>query len=350
MAGRAVVRSAPAPTADEVTEARVLGHAPLLAHLAAKLEEGSPPQSIVFAGPQGVGKRTCAIWYARLLLCTDRRSPDAPCDDCAGCRKVLGGTHPDVYEVRRREERTQIVAEQIDHVIRAAAFPPLEAEHRLFLFSEAHLLNETCMNMLLKTLEEPRPEQTFILIAPTTRALLPTVLSRSQVHRFGPVAQDVMADWLSARCSDAARAALAASLSEGRPGFALKLLRDEALWQLRSRILDAAESLARADAGTALTVGEQLGGLIDGDKRQALDHILSFLGAWVRDVCWISHGLDDARLINLDRADALRRCASRYAPERARSAMAAIDEARGHVQRNVNTTLLLGRLSLHLRP
>lgn len=335
----------------EPFEARVAGHDHFLKRFGEELVDGKVGQAYVFVGQPGVGKRTTALWLARLLLCASPSDGGMrPCDTCASCQKVLHGTHPDVYEVTRQEGRTQIRMEQIEALLKAAEYDPFEGAFQVFLLSEAEALNDATMNALLKWLEEPRHQQVFVLCVPSARMLLPTILSRCRVLRFAPLPLDEVSGWLRGRSADTARAELAGALSEGRPGFGLRLLHDEKVWEVREKVVAHAVALGRADAGAALDVAEKLEGSLGADKRADLDRLLTFLAAWYRDVLWLSKGLDASRILNLDRRAELTDIARRYPLERALAALAALDEARVHVARNVNPKLLFARLALRLRP
>lgn len=328
----------------------MVGHEPVLERFGADLVDGTLGSAYVFVGPSGVGKRTCALWLARLLLCESRPSGALrPCDACATCRKVLGGVHPDVYEVTRQEKRTQIRMEQVREMLAAAEYAPFEGALRLFLLSEAEALNEASMNALLKRLEEPRSDQVFVLCVPTARALLPTILSRCRTVRFAPVAPGVVTGWLARRGGEAGRADVAAALCEGRPGYGLRLLQDSRLWQVRESVVSQAIALGSGDAGQAMAVADALEQSIGSDKSGDIDRLLTFLTAWYRDVMWLVHGLDGERLLNIDRREALVGVARRFSPERAAAAMQALEEARVHARRNVNPKLLFARLALRLR-
>ena len=328
-----------------------MGHDRFLKRFGDDLVDGTVGSAYVFVGEPGGGKRTTALWLARLLLCPSPSDGGTrPCDACASCHRVLHGTHPDVYEITRQEGRTQVRMEQIEALLKAAEYDPFEGAFQVFLLSDAESLNEASMNSLLKWLEEPRRQQVFVLCAPSARMLLPTILSRCRVFRFAPVPSVDVRRWLRERTADAARADLAAALSEGRPGFGLRLLADDKVWLVREKVVGHALALGGADAGTALEVAEKLEASLGADKRGDMDRLLTFLTAWYRDIAWLAKGLDASRILNVDHRADLASIARRFPLEQALGALAALDEARAHVSRNVNPKLLLARLALHLRP
>lgn len=152
--------------------------------------------TLLFAGPNGVGKRFAARALAQALLC-ERRS-DA-CGECPTCRRVEAGTHEAILEIK--PDGVQI---KIDQAREVAEFLQLvrTGRSRVIVIDQAQALNPQAANSLLKILEEP-PEGTFILLlAPTAAAVLPTLRSRSRIVPFRSLTVDELAqlqpapDWV----------------------------------------------------------------------------------------------------------------------------------------------------------
>jgi DNA polymerase-3 subunit delta' len=331
----------------ESISSTILGHDPALNILRGALSR--PAQAYLFIGPDAVGKRTCGLWLARLLLCDTAH--DGPCGRCSACHKVLAGSHPDIVFISPPEKKQSIGVEQVRSLQQSARFAPIEGRHKIFVLAQAERLTEQAANCLLKSLEEPQPNRVFILCAPSQAALLPTVVSRCQVIRLSPVPGAALAGWLVENGVERDRAALAATLSEGRPGQALRLARDNKVWEYRETVLGYAERLATADGHDVMEMAEKLEPNRGGtdDKRQAIERALEMFGGWFRDVSCLKAGVDEAQLINRDRAEALRVAAGRYTQQRAVEALRSLQEAREHMAANVNPRLLFARLLLHLK-
>lgn len=329
----------------------VLGHDLIRDVLRRALTGAGPAQTYLFSGAEGVGKRTVGYWFARLLLCAGR-APDAAdaCGQCTSCRKAAAESHPDIVEVSLLEKRATIGVEQAREVQRAARFAPIEGNWKIFLFTEAHRLTEQAMNSLLKLLEEPQDRRVFILMAPTRTALLPTILSRCQLLRFAPVPTPQVNAWLADLGADGARTELAAVLSEGRPGMALRMVSDTRLWDFRQKVLSYAASLAGADKLQLMEIAEKLEAAGGSDKRLAIERTLEVLTMWFRDVIWLQRSLDERRVLNRDYIEPLHEAATRYSVERVLHAVDALREARDQFAHNVNAKLMYMRLLLHLCP
>src|SRR5580765_5800009 len=174
----------------------VIGHRRLVDLLARAVSRASLPPSLIFAGPDGVGKRFVAAATAQALNCpnitagSDRA--DA-CGTCSSCTRIARGMHPDVLIVEPGDIGN-IKIEQVRDVVDRAGYRPFEGKRRVVIIDEADALMPQAQNALLKTLEEPPPSSVFLLITARPDALLLTVLSRCPRLRFRPLdAGDVAA-------------------------------------------------------------------------------------------------------------------------------------------------------------
>src|SRR2546422_4177797 len=166
-----------------------IGNRKVIERLRAKLQQDRFPHSLIFSGPEGVGKHTCALMIAKALNCTRAATGDF-CGECASCRKIDSGTHPDVMTISVEEEATRIKIDQIRDLLVMLNLQPLEGRNKVFIIDPADLLNAEAENALLKGLEEPPENSFFILITVNVHELLLTVRSRCQVYNFTPLTLD----------------------------------------------------------------------------------------------------------------------------------------------------------------
>ncbi|MFN3690724.1 MAG: AAA family ATPase, partial [Fimbriimonadales bacterium] len=161
----------------------VLEPEPLRCTLERMLMRPSPPQSLLIVGIAGVGKRTLARALAAAWLCP-QRTPHGHCQTCPVCQKWSDtGEHPDLRVLQ--PEPDQIKIDAVRAMRGWTSFAPAVAPFRFVILEEAHRLNPAAANALLKTLEEPPPRYHFILTAPASDLLLPTILSRCRILRLG---------------------------------------------------------------------------------------------------------------------------------------------------------------------
>lgn len=132
------------------------------------------PPSLIFAGPQGIGKKLVALEFARQAT-GDRRALDLS-QPMAQTENIFF-ISPDGAQIKIEQARE------------AMHFLSLGREGRklIMIFDQAHLMGPQAANALLKSIEEPPPGVHFIFIAPSPAMLLSTIRSRSQVVRFAPL-------------------------------------------------------------------------------------------------------------------------------------------------------------------
>ncbi|MCE2510761.1 MAG: DNA polymerase III subunit gamma/tau [Alphaproteobacteria bacterium] len=137
--------------------------------------------AFVLTGVRGVGKTTTARILARALNCTGpdgKGGPAAsPCGQCEHCRAIAEGNHVDVLEM---DAASRTGVENIRELLDGVRYRPVMARTKVYIIDEVHMLSTQAFNALLKTLEEPPSNVTFIFATTETRKVPVTVLSRCQ--------------------------------------------------------------------------------------------------------------------------------------------------------------------------
>ncbi|PKL48042.1 MAG: DNA polymerase III subunit delta' [Candidatus Riflebacteria bacterium HGW-Riflebacteria-2] len=194
--------------------------------LSYSFSSGRIAQTYLFAGSESTGRLPAARSFAALLQCEkpvtlDGLAADA-CGVCESCRRIAGDSHPDVTVIR--PDGTEIRIDQVRALQETAALKPGTGRWLIFILDPADRLNQSSANSLLKILEEAPSHVVFILIARETGAILPTVLSRSEIVRFAsPSPSEIRAVLAEKHALSAEAAAICCSLSEGRLGQSLLL-------------------------------------------------------------------------------------------------------------------------------
>jgi DNA polymerase-3 subunit gamma/tau len=134
----------------------------------------------LFAGPQGVGKTSCARILAKALNC-EKGLTDKPCSVCAPCREIAEGRSLDVIEIDGASNRG---IDEIRTLRDNVKFAPLNGRCKVYIIDEVHMLTQEAFNALLKTLEEPPPYVKFIFATTQPQKVLATILSRCQRFDF----------------------------------------------------------------------------------------------------------------------------------------------------------------------
>ena len=337
--------------------------------------------AVIFAGMEGVGKFTTASEWARLLLCHEPRAPAGQgpyesCGRCASCCAWEGGTHPDFHHVYK--ELRQFTADgkgkpaPVDLPIdvireflieRVASRPTLSAR-KIFVVDEAEKLNTSSQNALLKVLEEPPGYCCIILLCTRLEKLLPTIKSRTQVVRFGPIDEARVVDHLRRKGLEDSKALFFARLAQGSLGLADQWGALEAaegrLYDTKRRIVAGMASLKLVDtldfAGQLLEDAKalseswaDLGGLTSRAdlNRRSQKTIVRILVSSLDDVMKLPLGLD-RRPVNADQWDCIEALAGRIGPEQAATRIADGYESMQWIESGVNDRLNLERLLLKI--
>jgi DNA polymerase III subunit delta' len=235
----------------------MFGHDDAEAAMAESLTGGRPHHAWLITGPKGVGKATLAYRFARRLLgarvLDDRPLSSDPDDPIV--RKIASGAHPDVRTATRIDpEKYEIKRDVTVNAIRTLTqFFTMKADGasgvRVGIVDCADDMNANAANALLKTLEEPPPGGTLILIAHAPGRLLPTIRSRCRKLTLSPLSEDAMTRALpdiDAVCR---------ALARGCPGRAkaIAALGGEKLYRTLSRHLSG---LPRAPLDEALALAD----------------------------------------------------------------------------------------------
>lgn len=204
---------------------RFIGNKKVKEQLAALMQAGRFPHAVIFEGEEGLGKRTIAQEVADALLC---RGENKPCHQCSQCKKADAKIHPDLFLHSAAGGARSFHIDTVRSVIEDVCIQPNEAEYKVYILGNVHLMSTSAQNAILKVLEEPPSYVRFILTTENKSALLPTVLSRSVVFTLeGVFAQDG-AKYISSNFDDISfeEAADAVNSSGGNIGKALSGLKE----------------------------------------------------------------------------------------------------------------------------
>jgi DNA polymerase-3 subunit delta' len=243
---------------------QVVGHNEIKKGLVKMHDTNRLPHALLLAGQEGTGGLPLAMAFAQLLFCTNRQEFDS-CGDCPGCRKASRLEHPDLHIsfpafapkqgakalsrhfitsfreffvqspygttydwlqfIDAENKQGNIPAEECREIIDTLNLKSYEGGKKIQIIWRPEYLGKEG-NILLKLIEEPPADTLILMVAENPNEVLPTILSRTQMVRLGPIPPADIAQGLSDRSlADPKRAVQVAHIAGGSFTEALRLIR-----------------------------------------------------------------------------------------------------------------------------
>src|SRR5689334_20225032 len=167
----------------------MVGQEVVTATLRGAIAEGRVGHAYLFTGPRGTGKTTTARILAKALNCEKGPAPD-PCGTCERCLAAEAGGEIDLVEI---DAASNTGVDYVRELREQAAYRPMRARFKIYIVDEVHMLSKPAFNALLKTLEEPPAHVKFLFATTELEKVIETVVSRCQVLRLVPLAEETIA-------------------------------------------------------------------------------------------------------------------------------------------------------------
>lgn len=336
----------------------------------------------IFAGAEGVGKFKTARQWGRLLLCKDVRSQNNgekfadSCGLCESCKLFDNDSHPDFQHVYKelvrftRDGKNKTTPVNLpkdvvkEFLVEKVSSMPAFSDRRVFVVSESEKLNAASQNSLLKVLEEPPEYCCIILLCTRLERLLPTIKSRCQIIRFGPIDEEKIIDKLKETGLDGARSQYFGRLSQGSIGQACDLaaleLGDADLYQAKKELVRSVANYKYADsirlAESFLKESKKVAAIwskmdesvskSDIDRRVEKIFVRIVISA-LQDAMKLD--LDGGeKNINFDQLDDIRTLSRRMSPEQSAEKIVDCYEITRWIDSSVNEKLIFEQLLLNL--
>ncbi len=155
--------------------------------------------SLLFCGPRGVGKTTCARVLAKTVNCKNITDAIEACGECISCQAFQAQRLLNIYELDAASNNS---VEDIRDLAAKIRYAPQEGKYKIYIIDEVHMLSNAAFNAFLKTLEEPPPYVIFILATTEKHKIIPTILSRCQIFDFLRLKKQDMVRQLSSIAED----------------------------------------------------------------------------------------------------------------------------------------------------
>jgi DNA polymerase III subunit delta' len=348
------------------------------------IEQNRVAHAYLLWGPRGVGKDALALEFAKTLLC-ERQGSEA-CDACASCTKIHILQHPNLkivfalpaarseknndngeakFQPDIREEIRSQIAEKaknpyfhfeipkatqinigtIRDVKKESSLAAYEKGMKIFIISDAEMMNDTSANSMLKVLEEPLSDTLFLLTTSRKEKLLPTIISRCQSVRCEVLTDaDIERALTERETIPTEQARLVSRLAGGDYSAALELVHED----LVSQRAEAVRFLRATLSGRSVTLLEDIEERIAENDRGAVDQFLSLLLVWFRDAMLMKEQGAEG-IINQDQQEDLLKFLSRFGNANFPASIGAVERALELLRGNVYLPLVLLSLSVQLK-
>lgn len=291
----------------------ILGNEPLKAYLQKAILENRLAQTLLFSGPDGIGKSLFAKAAAASLL-GKNNSPD--------------------LHIYGPEGKSGLYAiDTIRELIGEEHEASFEGRGKVFILEDAERMQPASANALLKTLEEPTAETTFILLTSNEKEMLPTILSRCTILHFQPLHEEMIGDLLHAK----GHPKRLAKLAHGSVGRAFELAEHPEVEAQRKILF---ELLAKRPSYPELSL--HLAKFDEKDEEdpvkaaRRVEHLFASILMWHRDQHLRQMGVREDLLFFPDEP--------KIEPVALTQVEKAVDQARLAVQRNMKLSVCLTKI------
>ncbi|MDA3864797.1 MAG: DNA polymerase III subunit [Deltaproteobacteria bacterium] len=236
----------------------IIGHKRVISSLKSSWIQNRFPHSVLFSGPEGIGKKTIALNFSRMILSHGQQNADNI------SKRIEHRTHPDLIfidlEWGVKNPTSFIKIEAVRQLERRLKSGSYESNSLVIIIDPAEQMTRGAANALLKTLEEPPDGVFFFLIAVSPHRLPITIRSRCQSYRFSPLSENDIFTSLSRSFSEKKPEDLQkiAEISGGRISRALKYLTSQDYNGLISMADQATETVLNGSLVSILNLADKL--------------------------------------------------------------------------------------------
>jgi len=319
----------------------IIGHEQIIENLQNAIKHNSIAHSYLLEGPKSIGKEKLAKVLAKTLLC--RANDISPCNVCASCVKFDSSNHPD-FHIEEPQGGT-FKKEQIEEIQRSMRLFPYEGRKKIYILKDIDKMTAMAQNSFLKTLEEPPDYVVIIMTVTNSYSLLPTIISRCQILKLTPIANNKIENALvNIYGSTAEEARLITSFSNGIIGKAINLSNSEEFKKLREDIISIISSTIDSDSFKIFSLSEFFT-----DKKDNIDDVLDMMLIWFRDILIYEETGNVNLLINMDKIDMIKTHCNKLSSHRVHDIIKLVQNTKDNIKAKVNYQLSIEVMLLKMQ-
>ena len=254
-------------------------------------------------GDRSIDKQDLAVRFVKAILCKEKEGDS--CDHCNSCIRIDHGNHEDIIYLAA--EGNSIKDETVEELQHRLKKKPYGGDRNIAILQDADTMTLRAQNRLLKTLEEPARGTVLILLSENMENLTRTILSRCVIYKLNPYESMEYNHVLDGAIS------IADMLLDGKP-----------FYEISARLLEHASC-----------------------KEAALE-LLDALESWYRDLAVSEYDSQNRLIFHEERTADLRKRSRLYQRSTIDRAVAAIEEARNDLNRNLNISYTMKNMVLKI--
>ncbi|MFV0519177.1 MAG: ATP-binding protein [Lachnospirales bacterium] len=323
---------------------KILGNENLIKNMQTLAENQTFSHSYIIEGIRGSGKSLLSDFFAKAILC---EGENKPCGTCLSCISFDTENNPDFFKFKRDKQSfgIDIIRDNFSQVLN---IKPFRSKYKVVIIEEADTLTVQAQNAILKSIEEPPSYMVFILIAESSKFLLPTIVSRCSCLCTEPLSLDLIKDEIYKKNIDddidKEYLSFSVAASEGSLGRCLFFLQDEEFRHTRKKVLDFLQNIGNMHIVDVIKKADEF-------AKEKIDciKIYDILIMWFRDLVVYKTTGSLKGCYNIDKIEILHIKALEYTLEKLYKNINNVNTFKANYESNGNLTMNLEVLFMKLR-
>ena len=317
----------------------IVGHKKIVKFLQKTIEGGKISHAYLFYGPENLGKKSMAKFFAMSLICKGEKKP---CLECSTCQGFLKNIHPDVIWLRKDEGKKNISIEQMRDLKEKIGLSGFTNGYKIVIMVNAEEMTNEAANSFLKILEEPPQKSVIILLANKLRHIPETILSRCQTIKFAPVKKDEITEFIKKEYKlNQNQAEGIAALAVGLPGRANKFLKNKEFFDDFITNQNLFIKILESNIGQRLKIAKDVA------ENEGLAKIILRWKTLIRDLMFLKTGNEDL-IVNQPLKSKIKKIAEKYNFEKIYFSAQALDNLSFYLDQNINARLALDNFVINI--